>query len=181
MQIGAQLYLGYGPLTFGDTGGRNQQGRPIKGTVLNADPKRTAIAAEVRQTLAVMVPEGHAPEIEQTIRLALWFGALGSRSRNGWGALQLEARPETDTPLIPALTRASLNGVLRPLAQCLQLDWPHAIGTDEKGPLVWLTAPKGSWREVTKELARIKIAFRTEGLPFTRNGEDPQRRQQTFL
>jgi CRISPR-associated protein Cmr1 len=162
MPIGAQLYLGYGPLTFGDTGRRNQQGRPIKDTVLNTDPKRTAIAAEFGQTLALTVPKGHGEEIEWAIRLAQWFGTLGSRSRNGWGALQIEAKPGTSTPAIPALTRAALSGLSRPLAQCLQLDWPHAIGTDDKAPLVWYTAPRGSWREVMKELARIKIAFRTQ-------------------
>ena len=43
MQVGAQLYLGYGPLTFGDTGRRNQQGRPVRDTVLNANPRRTAV------------------------------------------------------------------------------------------------------------------------------------------
>jgi CRISPR-associated protein Cmr1 len=145
-KISANLYLGYGPI------GVNGLARP------------PAIAPDATKgnTLSIVTPESHAPKLLRAIALAAWFGNLGSRSRNGWGALQLEARPETDTPLIPALTRASLNGVLRPLAQCLQLDWPHAIGTDEKGPLVWHTAPKGSWREVIKELARIKIAFRTQ-------------------
>jgi len=64
--------------------------------------------------------------------------------------------------VIPSLSAARLADLLRPLDQCLRLDWPHAIGNDGKGPLVWLTTTTGPWREVMKELARIKIAFRTQ-------------------
>jgi CRISPR-associated protein Cmr1 len=158
--IGAQLYLGYGPLTFGDTGRRNQQGRPISDTKLNQEPQRTAIADRASQELTVIVPQSDLDEIRRAMALAAWFGTLGSRSRNGWGALQIEAKG--DTPSIPTLALAPLADVLRPLDQCLKLDWPHAIGTDERGPLVWRTGTVGSWREIMKELARIKIAFRTQ-------------------
>ncbi len=159
MNIGAQLYLGYGPLTVGDTGRRNQQGRPISDTSLNQEPKRTAIADKASQVLTVIVPDSDLGEISHAMALAAWFGTLGSRSRNGWGALQIEAKG--DTPAIPALTAARIADVLRPLDQCLKLDWPHAIGTDQDGPLVWRTKTAGSWRDVMKELARIKIAVRT--------------------
>jgi len=177
MQIGAQLYLGYGPLTFGDTGRRNQQGRPIRDTVLNQDPKRSAIADSTSQTLTIMVPDEYREAIITSVRLAAWFGTLGSRSRNGWGALQIVAKDDK-TPSIPELTTTGLAGVLRPLNQCLELDWPHAVGGVNNRPLVWTTHEKNSWRETMKELARVKIAFRVEGLPFTRSGEDPDRSQQ---
>ena len=55
---------------------------------------------------------------------------------------------------------------LRPLRQCLELDWPHAIGSDGRGPLVWWTPERATWREVMKDLARLKIAFRTQAAPF---------------
>jgi len=164
MQIGAQLYLGYGPLTFGDTGRRNQQGRPTKDTVLNQDPKRSAIAESMSQTLTIMVPDMYYQDIIGSVRLTAWFGTLGSRSRNGWGALQIVARK--GTPPIPELTTDRLDGVLRPLNDCLDehigCDWPHAIGSVDNRPLVWTTQPRASWREAMKELARVKIAFRTQ-------------------
>ena len=49
--------------------------------------------------------------------LVAWFGTLGSRSRNGWGALQIAEKD--DTPPIPTLSFALLATVLRPLDQCL--------------------------------------------------------------
>lgn len=145
MPVGAQLYLGYGPLTY-------RQG----GTALNNDPPRSAIADGPDQTLTLMLPEAHVEEIQTAIQLAAWFGTLGSRSRNGWGALHIEGNG------IEGLTAADLKPYLRPLNDCLQLDWPHTIGSDAKGTLVWQTEAKSTWREVMKELARIKIEFRTQ-------------------
>jgi len=162
MQIGAQLYLGYGPLTFGETQRRDQRGQVIKGTVLSSDPKRSAVADSDIRTLTISAPESHLNEITRAMALADWFGGLGSRSRNGWGSLEITAKP---APRIPDLTVDKLSGVLRPLEECLGVDWPHAIGSTNRGPLVWSTKPQQSWSGALKELARIKIAFRT-GLSF---------------
>lgn len=149
MQIGAQLYLGYGPLTY-------RQGN----TALNNAPPRTAIAPNLTRVLTVIVPDAHAAGVGQAVQLTAWFGTLGSRARNGWGALQLTA--QEGTPAIPALTADGLTGVTRPLGQCLGLDWPHAVGVDAGRPLVWETTPKASSGEVMRDLARLKIAFRTQ-------------------
>lgn len=159
MQIGAQLYLGYGPLDHGDTGQINKHnGKPKKGTILSKDPQRTAVDQGQTNRLRVTLPEKHVDELCQTTQLAAWFGTLGSRSRNGWGALHLEHQH------LQPLTKANLESlrVTRDLHECLQLDWPHAVGKDQKGPLVWTTNVTGSWHQVMKELARIKIAFRTQ-------------------
>jgi CRISPR-associated protein Cmr1 len=56
--------------------------------------------------------------------------------------------------------------VLRPftrnLSACFDQEWPHAIGRDERGLLLWRTKPDfGSWSDAMKELARVKIDFRT--------------------
>ena len=165
MNIGVQLYLGYGPLAFGDTGRRAQNGAPVRDTILNRNPLRTAIADDACQLLRVIVCCSDHEEIRRAAELSAWFGTLGSRSRNGWGSFQFE--PHRNTPPIPPLTASTLAKVLRPLNECLQLDWPHAIGADEQGPLVWKTSPTENWREVMKDLARGKIAFRTQpGLSF---------------
>lgn len=153
--VGAQLYLGYGPLTY-------RQGN----TALNNNPIRTAINDQTTTKLSLTLPEDFGPEITKSIQLAAWFGTLGSRSRNGWGALQLSGENiETIDSLIPA----KLEAFVRNLNACLQLDWPHAIGGDGKGPLVWKTPPLNTWREAMKELARLKIAFRTQ-FKFTKPG-----------
>ena len=139
--VGSHLYLGYGPLNF-------QNGN----TKLKAS---AAIQADEDAELIVAFPM--TTEIAITLQLANWFGTLGGRSRNGWGSLALEGHD------IELLTRdhSSLQVITRPLGDCLRLDWPHAIGRDEQGLLIWRTPEYASWQEVMRQLARIKIAFRT--------------------
>ena len=156
--VGTELYLGYGPLDYDKA---TRQAR--LGTSKSSDKQRTAIADKVRMTLRMRVPEALTAEIEAAMQLAAWFGTLGSRSRNAWGSLHVEAR--SGTALVP-LTRAALAGYTSTLRNSLKFDWPHAIGSDERGPLVWFTPERTTWREVMKDLARTKIAFRTLAAPF---------------
>jgi CRISPR-associated protein Cmr1 len=44
----------------------------------------------------------------------------------------------------------------------LAIDWPHAIGEDSKGALVWETQAHKDWKSLMKELAVIKIGLRTQ-------------------
>lgn len=160
-EMGANLYLGYGPV----------------------NSERSAIASDATPTkLQIRCPEENLDELQVAMQLAAWFGTLGSRSRNGWGALQLEGESvkgfadlDTDTVMSVAVARM--------LSDCLDRDWPHALGSDADGaPLVWRLlrvreSEKGqkqlvafdTWQEVMRELARIKIAFRTSGF-FEFNG-----------
>lgn len=157
--VGAHLYLGYGPLAF-------ERG---VGTKLKAPP---AIGTEDRATLALAYPETMRDDLAGTLQLVAWFGAVGGRSCNGWGSLELAGDGLKgvdglghDEPLLVQITR--------PLEDCLQLDWPHALGHDDRGLLVWRTATKKSWAETMKTLAEAKIAFRTQ-FPFGEN-RDVQR------
>jgi CRISPR-associated protein Cmr1 len=97
------------------------------------------------------------------------YGTLGGRSRNGWGSLDLEPRGET-----PALTGQV---PLRDWERCLGLDWPHALGQDGTGPLIWQTAPYADWKALMKTVAVIKIGLRTQ-FTFTtgRNAPHPEER-----
>ena len=156
--VGTELYLGYGPLDYDKV---SKQAR--LGTSKSSGVQRTAIDDKARAELRLRLPSAAAPEIEASLQLAHWFGTLGSRSRNAWGSLQLERK---DGPALQPLSAAALACYLRPLQQCLEHDWPHAVGSDALGPLVWLTPERNGWREVMKDLARLKIAFRTQGAPF---------------
>lgn len=152
-RVGSDLYLGFGPVEY-DKGSKAAK----FGTSKSSGERRTAIDDKAKATLRLMLPDAHTPEIETALQLAAWFGTLGSRSRNGWGA------PHLAHAHLQALDRKNLQalGVLRPLPDCLREEWPHAVGTDGDGtPLVWKTAPVGSWREAMKALARLKILFRT--------------------
>lgn len=141
--IGPHLYLGYGPLAFA-------QG----GTALQRVP---AIKAGESADLYIAVPKGEASPIEQALYLMHLYGAAGGRSRNGWGSFVLEWAngdwpPDFKLPI-------------RSWQQALAFDWPHAIGADGQGPLIWQTTePSTDWKHVMRTLALIRMAVRTQFL-----------------
>lgn len=158
-KVGPHAYLGYGPL---DGRGNTQ-----------LDSKRNAaIQAGESATLALAVPEEHAPRIGRAIWLIDRYGALGGRSRNGWGSISL-------TPLdgTPALTGEL---PLRPWRKALDLDWPHAIGQDDTGALVWQTRALADWKALMRELAIIKIGLRTQFI-FTTGPNAPHPENRHWL
>lgn len=149
--VGAELYLGYGPLNYERGAGTSLN------TVRGTTTKRSAIEPEKQSaTLKIAAPDDFP--LGDLMQLLAWFGTLGSRSRNGWGSLIVKDL------LPPTAAHPLLARISRPLADCLQHDWPHAIGRDGKGLLIWKAAPKPNWRDAMKEMARVKIAFRTQ--PF---------------
>ncbi|HAZ60870.1 MAG TPA: hypothetical protein DCY89_04770, partial [Gammaproteobacteria bacterium] len=110
------------------------------------------------------VVEESAPRIERALACADLYGALGGRSRNGWGSFQL----------VPGEGTQALSGTLpvRDWRQCLDRDWPHAIGRDDKGPLIWQTESDNDWKVLMKTLAILKIGLRTQ-FRFTGRGNAP--------
>ncbi|MGC8761306.1 MAG: RAMP superfamily CRISPR-associated protein [Bryobacteraceae bacterium] len=136
--IGPQLYLGYGPLTYD---------REKRGTALKAPP---AIQAGEKAELPLAYPESHQSEIEAALALMNLYGAVGGRSRNGWGSFRLEPAGSVKPPF-------------RPWREALTLDWPHCIGQDDTGPLIWQTRNEyADWKELMRVMAEIKIALRTQ-------------------
>jgi hypothetical protein len=152
LPVAADLYLGYGPVIFD------------KDSHASALKAKAAIQAGECAGFSIAfaplpaTPSTEAAHAEKLLAQALgWmdrFGALGGRSRNGWGSLHLQ--PEQGTPPLESALP------LRPWEDALKLDWPHAIGQDGKGPLIWQTQACGDWRAVMAELARIKIGLRTQ-------------------
>lgn len=137
--VGSALYLGYGPLEFHN------------GTALK---NNAAIQAGESAGLLLAAPATDATRIERALWLMNRYGAVGGRSRNGWGSYGLTPRNETTVP------KGELP--LRPWQRCLELDWPHAIGQDQTGALIWQTRPYDDWRGVMKRLAELKIGLRTQ-------------------
>ena len=140
--VGAHLYLGYGPLS-------NEKG---KGTVLKMN---ASLQNGESAQLTLMFPEQAQGDLIKTLCLIQKFGALGGRSRNGWGSVEFNGT----TP--PICDDRLLQTISLPLAQCLTLDWPHALGKDAKGLLLWETPPYKDWSAAMRALALIKIRFRT--------------------
>lgn len=148
--VGALLYAGYGPLSY-----------QARNTVLKAPPALDAGSA-TRLTLSwpARAGEGLGKQVTWLAMLLHWFGTVGGRSRNGWGSLQLFQ--ETGRPIADLADLRQLQGLFLSLEECLQQEWPAAPGKDARGPLVWWgRKAHGTWQEAMKELAEIKIAFRT--------------------
>lgn len=142
-KVASDLYLGYGPISFNR---EKRQGALKAGA---------AIQAEEQNTLSVAVPDEKIRDFEIVFALIDAYGTLGGRSRNGWGSITLTPTESTLSGPI------NFNEIQRQWQDALSLDWPHAIGRDDDGPLIWETRAYSSWKDVMVELARTKIAVRT--------------------
>jgi len=154
--VGAQLYLGYGPLTFD----RGQ----------TALKKNAAIQSGESATLSLACPDDALPQLQTALDLIDHYGTIGGRSRNGWGSFSLAAVDQERA----SVTHRSRGLLLRPWRDCLDQDWPHAIGTDANGPLIWQTTQSFSdWKGVMQQLAVLKIGLRTQ-FPFNSGNGTPR-------
>ncbi len=160
--VGASLYQGFGPLVYD-----NQQRK----TTLKAN---AAIQAGEEATLSIAVPDEHAPRLACALWLMDRYGTLGGRSRNGWGSYAL----------LPSPAGGGAGGEdmppLRSWQDCLALDWPHAIGRDGNGALIWQTAPHADWKALMKTLAVLKIGLRTQ-FAFTTGRNAPRTEERHWL
>jgi CRISPR-associated protein Cmr1 len=160
-QISADLYMGFGPVITPKSKGGPSSSRGASRTELKA---HAALQAGEKAGLSLAFPEDATPEMEAVLGLWDRYAAFGGRSRNGWGSLSLPS----------ASSQPSVN-CFRPWRECLSENWPHAIGRDEKGPLVWETAACPDWKTAMVQLAKIKIALRTH-FPIAGKGNGPQPR-----
>ena len=146
--VPADVYLGFGPVL---------PKSKLRGAAINTNEQ-----AHLRIVFSSEVSAKWHEEVADAMALVQWFGSMGSRSRNGWGSLLL--KPLDDgTPDIPELVVRPdlLARVSRSWEDCLDLDWPHALGRDEKGiPLVWISEPLDNWRLAMGRLANVRVAVR---------------------
>lgn len=156
-KVGPHAYLGYGPL---DGRGGTKLSKP-----------KAAIQSDEESELKLAFPAEHASTLDSALWLMDRYGALGGRSRNGWGSFAL-LRPDSSS-----LPGALHRGLTRSWNEALTLDWPHAIGTAANGPLIWATDTRSDWQSVMRLLAQIKIGLRTQ-FAFTpgRNAAQPEAR-----
>ncbi|MDR3351636.1 MAG: hypothetical protein LBO00_01185, partial [Zoogloeaceae bacterium] len=152
MPVDAGLYSGYGPITL-------PKGEKTPQLKANA-----AIQAGEYAELRLAYLENHGALLEQALWLMDRYGVLGGRSRNGWGSFSLI--PENNALLTGTLPLRNWN-------ECLDRDWPHAIGKDEEAALIWQTAPQTDWKKVMKSLAKLKIDLRTK-FSFTTGKNAPR-------
>lgn len=172
MNVGTAVYLGFGPVTT--HGNRNA-----------IAPSGSPVIFKLR------CPDTEADTLRKAMQLAAWFGAVGSRARNGWGSLHMEGEGLLgfeglcDTSLTE---QAAPRNLATALNDRLAGEWPHALGLcADARPAVWrvfaekkLNEQKQTvfvgfkdWKSVLERLAALKIGFRTQfklssGAPHSR-------------
>ncbi len=128
------LYSGYGPV---------EPGPKFKGPKLKGG---NAIESGESAKLRIAFPYDSC--IEQAIALAREFGTVGGRSRNGWGSFELDGDLQ------------AVKSISRNWKDAMMLDWPHALGKDDEGELVWSSKPMRTWEESMKILAQARADLR---------------------
>jgi len=84
------------------------------------------------------------------------FAAAGSCSRNGWGSLNIS----TENGFFD-LSANVLQNAIKPFDDAFNCDYPHCLGTDTKGLLLWKTkAVAKSWEDCLRNLADIYVKTR---------------------
>ncbi|MEN8168101.1 MAG: hypothetical protein ABFR65_11575, partial [Pseudomonadota bacterium] len=121
-----------------------------------------AIRENDEAKFSLRFPKEHAADLDRALRILSWFGSAGSRSRNGWGSIHMEGAN------LEQLKSDSLDSVSRDLESCMEKDWPHTIGLDEEGVLIWLSQPvNGDWRKAMSLLAHEKVNIRRVAKEYT--------------
>ena len=152
--VRADVYMGYGPVIPPS----RKENRP--NIVIRNAIKPTSSDDPAPQLHIGFKPD-QKTEINNALQLMQWFGAMGSRSRNGWGSLALEAISGTPTlSLAPPANDPLIVQISRSWQECLKNEWPHALGTEAGTPLIWTTEPKTNWREAMGCLANVKVEVR---------------------
>jgi len=159
--VGSHLYLGFGPLNFNQgTFLGKKEGRDFK-------PRAAVQSGEIAK-LRIAFPSDESRLLDFALALMDAYGAIGGRSRNGWGSFAL--KPTDGTLLLDGLP-------IRDWRKCLDRDWPHAIGCDDDAALIWQTGPYDDWHALMRQLAEIKIGLRTQfKFHSGRNVERPEPR-----
>lgn len=113
--------------------------------------------------LCLTVSDEKIESIKSVLELLNKFGAVGSRSRNAWGCFSFANSINISDSLF-----------IKSFQNAFDRDYPHCLGQDNKGLLLWKTKNnQGKWEDCMRELAEIYIKIRT-GLNVT-HGSPPDR------
>lgn len=149
-RVRSDLYLGFGSIL---PPSRREQRASI--TLLHS-----AIHQKQEARLSLRFPSGDIDDMEKIFRLIAWFGTTGSRSRNGWGSIDVKEIG------VKELSVENLKPISQSLEMCMKRDWPHAIGRDNQGVLVWQSQPRSDWKKAMNILAHTKVKIRRVAKDF---------------
>lgn len=163
--VRGDVYLGFGPV-LPPSKKENRPSVTIRGAIGTDEASTFGLIPECLPKLRPS--DLDMKDVRDAIQLMAWFGTLGSRSRNGWGSLELEARNETPAvSAIPEKHASLCQRIGREWTRCLELDWPHALGYTDDKPLIWISSrPYPDWRKAMGCLANIRVEARSIAKSF---------------
>lgn len=133
------LYLGYGPV---------QNNIPDMKNFVKAGSKISMVLAAPKEE------EEHLIDVLTLINL---FGEVGSRSRKSFGSVEII--PEADSFKLNNLKalREHIPSLVQNFTDAMNSgkNYPHCIGSDEKGLLCWNTQDRESYSDVLDDLTEI--------------------------
>jgi len=146
------LYLGYGPIL-----GAGKLKKEGCGTFRPDQPFQ----------LKIIYPSSKEKEILDLLACIHHFGAIGSRSRNGWGSFSIVNREK-----LPGL-QAVFKKHARQWEECFDLDYPNGLGKDNNRLLFWRSKDLfDTWEEAMNDLAGKYLELRLN-LKFNGGGWKP--------
>ncbi len=99
--------------------------------------------------LTITATRDAARDVTCALALFARFGAIGSRSRNGWGCFAASREPSFSPELVD-------------WKNAMDRDYPHCLGRDQNGALLWKTGrAHADWRLCMRDLAENYIMVRT--------------------
>ncbi len=123
----------------------------------NGQPDRSAIKPGINEsirTLGLAVPDEYELQLKEVMSLINAFGLLGSRSRGGWGALQIE---DTGTLQVKDMLHYTQD-----ISTCLKNDWAMSLTKDTQGLCVWESQNTfDSWDKAMRFIATQRKQVRT--------------------
>lgn len=128
-----------------------------QGIIRNGKPQTTFFKESSPFTILIDSPLSESARINAVISLIQSFGAIGARSRNGWGSFRvIDGGCERKT-VIETLKTSTVDD----WKTGFEKDYPNCLGKDSTGLLLWKTVQrKKQWNEVMKDLAEAYIELR---------------------
>jgi CRISPR-associated protein Cmr1 len=151
-EVDCFLYLGYGPI--------------LRAGKLKKEGCGAFRPGQSFQ-LKITYPSTKEKEILDLLACIHHFGAIGSRSRNGWGSFSIANREK-----LPGL-QAVFKKHARQWEECFDLDYPNGLGKDNNRLLFWRSKNLfDTWEEAMNNLAGKYLELRLN-LKFNGGGQKP--------
>lgn len=151
-RIEVETYLGMGPVFWN----KNLKRQEYKVNYIQPGSKID---------MSLFIPKNERENIIYVLSLIKYFGTIGSRSRNGWGSININPKENTagtkfELVKLKDIELIDYTNIFNEKSKA----YPHGIGKNQKGILCWETPLRTTWQECMKDLAGtyldIRMAFK---------------------